>query len=91
MESCGCKAMLRQRKGRCKIHLRLSWRPHAGAPGTSNHCIPEYNADGFIAAIDRLAADSELLLKMGRESQAVVREKYTPGMTLSAFRQWVEG
>ena len=47
--------------------------------------------DGFIAAIDRLAADPELLLKMGRESQAVVREKYTPDMMLAAFRKWAEG
>ena len=53
--------------------------------------IPEYDVDGFIAAIDRLAADPELLLKMGRESQAVVREKFTPNMTLSAFRKWAEG
>ena len=45
----------------------------------------------IIAAIDRLATDSELLLKMGRESQAVVREKFTPNMTLSAFRKWAEG
>ncbi len=52
--------------------------------------IPEYDVDGFIAAIDRLAADPELLLKMGRESQAVVREKFTPDMTLSAFRKWAE-
>ncbi|MBR6057589.1 MAG: hypothetical protein K5787_20995 [Lentisphaeria bacterium] len=46
---------------------------------------------GFIAAIDRLAADSELLLKMGHESQAVVHEKFMPDMTLSAFRTWTEG
>ena len=59
--------------------------------GVNGILIPEYDNDGFIAAIDKLAADSESLQRMGQASQAIAREKFTSAMMLAAFRNWVEG
>ncbi len=59
--------------------------------GVNGILIPEYDNDGFIAAIDKLAADPELLQRMGQASQTIASEKFTMDVMLAAFRNWVEG